>query len=175
MSTLSSKLTTANFTFRMSHLNQQQRLVSPVPAIPNTSAPSSALLTRRKEKPPKQHCRTLSRGRMPRKRALPRGFARSLSSLSRTHTHSQPLDLNKKTSRINCVWVEKRLEYHLTSSIRISLDIRIGVKSCMGEVNFRNSASICAIQTSNPSDIQVPQLRNTFDLSTNSLPLVLLK
>ena len=38
--------------FRMSRLRQQQRLVSPVQAIPNTSAPASALLTRRKRKAP---------------------------------------------------------------------------------------------------------------------------
>jgi len=41
-----------HFKFRMSRLHQQQRLVSPVPATPNTSAPASALLTRRKRKAP---------------------------------------------------------------------------------------------------------------------------
>ena len=75
-------------------------------------------------------------------------------------------------SPINLKWVEKRLKYHLTSSIHISLNIWIGVKSCMREVNFSISASICAIETSNLSKLQVPRPRNTFDLSTSDLPPV---
>lgn len=41
-----------DFKFRMSGLHQQERLVSPVPPIPNMSVPASALLVRRKRKAP---------------------------------------------------------------------------------------------------------------------------
>ena len=67
---------------------------------------------------------------------------------------------------------QKRLHNRISWSTQNSPPVWIERKSSMREVNFSASAFICAIETSNPSKLQVPRSRNTFDLSTSDLPPV---